>query len=245
MNIKCLNRIRWILGVSIKLIKFSIGNPKGIIPAISYLVNWRRDIAEGIKRAANLEEAKRSLDERVLCPKAEDRWFNLYKIVRNLKPDVVVETGVAAGESTSYILQALEDNGVGKLYSIDLPNQFYLTSNNIFHGEFSPLGKGSGYLVPERLKHRWNLTLGDTYNELPKLFKKIQEVNLFLHDSKHTYEVQKFEMECAWPSIKVGGFLIVDDADWSYAFEEFCNLKKAKGTIQNGQGIIQKPSTTN
>lgn len=45
----------------------------------------------------------------------------LYTIIRIRKPDIVVETGVAQGVSSTFILQALEDNGRGQLYSIDLP----------------------------------------------------------------------------------------------------------------------------
>lgn len=45
----------------------------------------------------------------------------VYAIVRVLKPEIVVETGVASGLSSAYILQALEENRKGKLYSIDLP----------------------------------------------------------------------------------------------------------------------------
>ncbi|MDQ1280386.1 MAG: hypothetical protein QG670_1649 [Thermoproteota archaeon] len=45
----------------------------------------------------------------------------LYVLCRQLKPYVVVETGVAGGMSSSYILCALEENKYGRLYSIDVP----------------------------------------------------------------------------------------------------------------------------
>jgi predicted O-methyltransferase YrrM len=44
----------------------------------------------------------------------------LYVLVRIFKPEVVVETGVANGVSSSFILKALDQNSRGKLYSIDL-----------------------------------------------------------------------------------------------------------------------------
>jgi predicted O-methyltransferase YrrM len=43
----------------------------------------------------------------------------LYAICRILLPRIVVETGVASGFSSASMLQALEDNEVGELYSID------------------------------------------------------------------------------------------------------------------------------
>ena len=46
----------------------------------------------------------------------------LYAAVRARKPSVVVETGVAAGLSSACILAGLQRNGMGELYSIDLPN---------------------------------------------------------------------------------------------------------------------------
>ena len=50
--------------------------------------------------------------------------FILYYIVRRLKPNVVIESGVSAGISTRSILEALEKNKKGDLYSSDL--QLYL-----------------------------------------------------------------------------------------------------------------------
>ena len=44
-----------------------------------------------------------------------------YTAVRHLKPDSVVETGVARGVTSRVVLEALKQNGVGHLWSIDLP----------------------------------------------------------------------------------------------------------------------------
>jgi predicted O-methyltransferase YrrM len=45
----------------------------------------------------------------------------LYVLCRASKPGVFVETGVAGGMSSSYILRALDKNAYGKLFSIDVP----------------------------------------------------------------------------------------------------------------------------
>ena len=52
----------------------------------------------------------------------------LYALCRKLKPDVVVETGVASGVSSSYILCALHENEHGQLYSIDVPWHTMMTN---------------------------------------------------------------------------------------------------------------------
>jgi len=48
----------------------------------------------------------------------------IYTLIRCLKPRIVIETGVANGASSTFILSALEKNNLGKLYSIDLPTDF-------------------------------------------------------------------------------------------------------------------------
>src|SRR5436309_3017581 len=48
-----------------------------------------------------------------------------YAVCRRLKPEIALETGVGCGYSTGYVLQALSDNGMGRLYSVDLPNVTY------------------------------------------------------------------------------------------------------------------------
>src|SRR6266480_7212838 len=44
-----------------------------------------------------------------------------YALCRALKPSVVMETGVAYGVSTAFLLKALDVNRNGRLHSIDLP----------------------------------------------------------------------------------------------------------------------------
>ena len=44
-----------------------------------------------------------------------------YLLIRVTHPEVVIETGVAFGISTAFVLQALRENGSGGLHSVDLP----------------------------------------------------------------------------------------------------------------------------
>lgn len=240
--------IRWTLGVGLQAGRFLLRHPRALGPMIGYVIGWSQEIRESYGRASNIKgEIIKLQDGLYQCEflyqgrtkTLEDRWYSLYKLIRDTKPDIVIETGVATGVSTAHILQALHLNNRGTLYSIDLPNRFYLTSKNIFHAEFNPLGQQSGYLIPEGLKIRWYLIIGPTEKELPLLLKKLDKIDVFLHDSEHTYETQMFEMEQAWPHIVEGGCLVVDDATWSTAFEEF---SKGIGKIINGQGFLKKES---
>ena len=67
---------------------------------------------------------ERSRDYSALWPGLLNPNFGpvLYVVVRALKPDVVVETGVGSGVSSTFILSAIGHSGAGRLYSVDLPS---------------------------------------------------------------------------------------------------------------------------
>jgi len=96
----------------------------------------------------------------------------LYILCRRGKPDVVVETGVASGVSSTHILGALEQNQRGRLYSIDQPGW---------------MGDLSGWLIPDYLKSRWQLIAGRSSEKLAPLLKTVAPIDVFLHDSDHSY----------------------------------------------------------
>lgn len=125
----------------------------------------------------------------------------LYLVTRITKPDIVIETGVSAGRSTSFILAALHDNRKGHLFSIDIdPN--------------------AGYAIPADLKYRWTFICQPSENALPKLCARAP-IDIFLHDSLHTYENMMFEYKTVWPALKKGGMLFSHDISWNSAFNDF------------------------
>jgi cephalosporin hydroxylase len=120
----------------------------------------------------------------------------LYTVTRKFKPEIVIETGVGPGASSAFILKALEDNKKGKLYSIDLPGNdavVYPKLGKDFNIHI-PEGFEVGWLIPNWLKHRHELIIGDSTVELPKLLLKLGKVDVFLHDSLHTDEHVLFEL---------------------------------------------------
>lgn len=154
-------------------------------------------------------------------------------------PEVVVETGVKYGRSSSFILQALEDNGKGKLYSIDLPNVKYVSKGEV-HSDELESGLSTGFLVPERLRKNWDLRLGDARLELPSLLNSVGLIDFFYHDSIHTYEHMSFEMNLAWAHLRKGGLLIVDDPDWNDALKDFSAKVGQQPGLFRGVGIVEK-----
>jgi predicted O-methyltransferase YrrM len=133
-----------------------------------------------------------------------------YISVRLLKPLVVVETGVSRGVTSAFILKALDVNGKGTLYSIELPHLSRVLENDI------------GSYVPNYLRHRWKLILGSGQKEIQKLRKKINIIDMFVHDSDHSYANQLLEYRLAWAWLSQGGLIISDDVQTS-AFMDFCN----------------------
>lgn len=134
-----------------------------------------------------------------------------YTVVRLLQPLHVIETGVWIGSSSLTILSALRANGNegAQLHSIDLPP--VRAENRV----------DVGRVVPEELRTNWDLCLGSSTEILPKLLRSIPTLDLFIHDSDHTYRNIVFELRTAWPSLRQGGIIIVDDAHANRAVIEF------------------------
>jgi predicted O-methyltransferase YrrM len=155
-----------------------------------------------------------------------DEGLRLYRLLRDVRPRVAVETGVCNGVSTAFLLLALEDNGEGELHSIDLPE---VAGEEYKQGTFwdgkggavIPPGKEPGWMVPPELRDRWDLVLGRSQEELPPLLDRLGAIDFFMHDSEHSYECMSFEFRAAWDALREGGVLVADDVNVNTAWDEF------------------------
>jgi predicted O-methyltransferase YrrM len=174
------------------------------------------DVAQVLREPA-LEEVERETRRLLAQIRAEDpfspRWAAdsllarcCYLACRLLEPEVVVETGVAYGVSSAFILRALEENGRGTLHSVDLP----------------PLRRDYqrfwGIAVPGALRGRWTLHRGSSARALPGLLRELGAADLFLHDSLHTRRNMRREFEEVWPYLRTGGVILADDVERNRAF---------------------------
>lgn len=170
----------------------------------------------------------------------------LYTICRILKPEVVVETGVASGLSSAYILKALNDNVKGKLISIDMPNyeeELMKTQPGYLENPQAiiPEGKETGWVVPHDLRERWVLKLGLVKDLLTPTLDELT-IDIFLHDSEHSYDNMMFEFVNAWKTMKDGGVLLSHDITWNSSFADFAKKvgRKYEPIYFTGMGAIKK-----
>ena len=133
----------------------------------------------------------------------------LYTIVRLTKPNLIVETGVFEGDGSRAILLALNQNKRGFLYSIDVPSPRL------------PAEKEAGWRIPHILRERWYLVEGKSLDNLSPLLDSIGQIDMFLHDSEHSYENMLFEYRTAWGHIREGGLLLSHDITRNKAFRNF------------------------
>ncbi len=160
----------------------------------------------------------------------------IYSLIRNHKPKIIVETGVLHGLTSAWILKAIKDNGYGKLISIDLPRRDWF--NYFGKKPFGPGGDAEfeieeqkpGWLIPENLLQNWDLFLGPSSKYLENIVKENKDIELFIHDSDHSYEVMKYE--CDLIQNKLGDIdIIIDDHycnDYYKDFEKNFNRKYKK-----------------
>jgi predicted O-methyltransferase YrrM len=143
------------------------------------------------------------------------------------RPDKIVETGVYRGISTAFMLAALEDNRRGRLWSVDLPNYRY-TPGDGSPEDASPLfgRESTGFVVPAGLRPLWDLRLGDVRVVLPRLLTELTSIDLFYHDSAHTYDLMTWEYELAYAHLRPGGILTSDDVHWNSAFVDFTQKER-------------------
>jgi len=142
-----------------------------------------------------------------------------YLVCRTLRPQATLETGVAYGVTSSFVLKALHQNETGELLSVDLP----------------PLGSRAdsfvGFFIPQAFRCRWHLHRGQSRNVMPALLEKLGTLDLFIHDSLQTHQNMAWEFRQAWPRIRGGGVLIADDVDQNRAFEDFVNEFNPKFSV--------------
>lgn len=171
----------------------------------------------------------------------------LYGITRALRPEFVIETGVAAGISSCFLIAALIENGSGRLYSIDLPADGESRLRCPDAANYDWPQKGVAWGIPTemraRIGERHILILDDVRRVLPKLLSNLPHVDVFFHDDLHLPDHMFWEYESVWPRLREGGVLASHDVNMGWI--RFCreyNLPGEKLVNLNRLCAVQKLS---
>jgi len=115
----------------------------------------------------------------------------LYLLIREFKPETIVEISPYCGWSTSWILHALKANDSGMLYSFDKISESTKT-------------------VQRELKTRWRFVQGDVKEQMEAIPKKI---DFLFMDSDHSADFTKWYIKELFPLVDVmgGGLIAVHD----------------------------------
>jgi predicted O-methyltransferase YrrM len=244
--------MKWLLQNVRRRAVFALKNPRYASTAIMRELTLADEKFVGYITGASPAQVRGYMSEPVSTPDfakllraAEGKFRNLsiesadlfakkiliqYAAVRALAPRCIVETGVANGVSSSYLLLALDKNGHGQLHSIGLNDPAFL-----------PPGAEPGWLVPPWLRSSWRIHIGDAREILPAVLSKLDGIDIFIHDSLHTYDHMSWEFETAYPALRRGGLLFSDDALWNDAFNDFARkVKEPDAKILRGVGFLRK-----
>lgn len=184
----------------------------------------------------------------------------LYCLVRLVRPDLVVETGVREGESTVSILAAMAENRHGMLIScdVDLPTARTFRFLNP-DGDLPRLGARVGVLSKLDSPHAglfvprsrvpvggyaWRFEQCKGTALLEGLLTPPRMADVFFHDSDHGYANQKAEYDLAWKLVRPGGWVGGDDVEWDkppWAFHELCTETKLKPSLFGKGRMLRKP----
>ena len=152
-------------------------------------------------------------------------YFLLYYLIRKLKPNVVVETGVALGFSSKAILEAINVNELGKLYSSDFP---YIALHNS--------KRYIGYLVDDNLKSNWQLFIKGDAKNLTSICNLISTIDLFHYDSDKSYLGRYFTLKKIKNKLHMNSVIVMDDIQDNLFFKSFVEKHTCKYHVFEFEG---------
>jgi cephalosporin hydroxylase len=123
----------------------------------------------------------------------------MQEIIWDIKPDLIIETGIAHGGSLIYYASLLELIGKGKVLGIDIDIREHNRREIEQHPMFKRIEMIQGSSIAAETAHR------------VKAFAKDYPTVMVVLDSNHTHEHVLRELEYYSPLVSVGSYLVVFD----------------------------------
>lgn len=150
--------------------------------------------------------------------------LDLYALVRLTGARNIVESGVASGVSSTFILLGVEANHGGNLHSIDSPVPRVVQGGN--EPWAIPPGLSSGWAVPLKLRRMWDLRQGRSEELLKPLLAEVGAIDFYCHDSPVDVRHFEFEMKTIMKYLRPGSLVVADNTDR----DVFSDTAQAMGT---------------
>jgi predicted O-methyltransferase YrrM len=122
----------------------------------------------------------------------------IFALVRNGRPEHVVEIGTYKAGTTEAISRALDANGAGLVHTMtpfDIEDALQVIKS-----------------WPENLQSRVRFYPADSMSFFMQIQREAIHCELVLVDGCHDYEFALFDIQCAARSMTPGGFILVDNA---------------------------------
>ena len=166
-----------------------------------YFIELETDKEFSLNLDAKAKKIKRQNE--LLFPIPFARRIVWYCLIRITRPGIVVETGTEKGLGSLIIQRALDMNNYGKLYTFDLD-------------------KYAGSLLDSNDKEKISLLIGDSIESIGRL----NEIDFFIHDSDHSAEHEKKELEAIQGKLSCNAIVLSDN---SHVTDELYNWSKKMG----------------
>jgi predicted O-methyltransferase YrrM len=161
---------------------------------------WMQELEEDSHLAEQLTKRLSSNPRHGVCA-TEPHWarrLGWYSFVRAAQPHHVVETGTHLGLGSCVIAAALLRNGRGRLTTIDVDPD-------------------AGYLIGEP----WASVIDRRIDSSIDMLAELQDVDMFLHDSLHTYDYETKELTAVEPNLRPEAIILSDNAHESPALSDW------------------------
>lgn len=189
----------------------------------SATVDTYLDEAVGLLAEIRARSDNRLLDNPQIWGVENETAKALYTLVRITRPSTVLETGIGNGVSSFIILSALSSNNHGRLISTEVSSRV-------------------GAIVGGDEKARWTVQTFEprtSTEEFVHLVEGLDSIDLFMHDSDHSYNHQSMEYTSVLPKMSGNSLITSDDVDYSYAFVDFTeDLKTRAKFLLDGRKVF-------